>query len=156
MLTRAQVRAAIVAGVVAGIVSTLAQGVMWVTLTDSFPAILWRDTRFAAAIVLGDAALSGGRSAAAVWIAATLIHFVLSIVYASLLGVAVRTRTLPVAFLIGGVFGVALYVVNMYGFTTVYPWFAEARDPITLGAHVVFGATAAIVFRCMGDPTQGD
>jgi len=31
----------------------------------------------------------------------------------------------------------------MYGFTLVYPWFEQARDWITVVAHVVFGVVAA-------------
>jgi len=34
-------------------------------------------------------------------------------------------------------------VVNMHGFTLVFPWFAQARDWITLAAHVAFGVVAA-------------
>lgn len=41
----------------------------------------------------------------------------------------------------------ALYAVNLYGFTALFPWFAQLRDWITIAAHLVFGVTAASVYR---------
>ena len=43
--------------------------------------------------------------------------------------------------------GSALYAVNLYGFTALFPWFAQARDWITITAHLMFGVTAAGVYR---------
>jgi uncharacterized membrane protein YagU involved in acid resistance len=37
----------------------------------------------------------------------------------------------------------------MYGFTMIFPWFDEARDWITLVAHVVFGVVAASTYRVL-------
>ena len=54
-----------------------------------------------------------------------------------------------VAVLIGAGFGAGLYVVNLYGFTAVFPWFAEVRDWVTFAAHVVFGVTAAVTYRAL-------
>ena len=47
----------------------------------------------------------------------------------------------------GGLFGVALYALNMYGFTAIFPWFAASRDGITLVAHIAFGVVAAGAYR---------
>lgn len=140
------VRAAFIAGVVAAVVSTVAQMTMWVAFTNAFPAILWRDTRFAAAIVLGSGALSD-TSVLLIVTTATFIHFALSIVYALLLGIVIHRRVMHAALLIGTLSGAAIYVVNMYAFTAFFPWFVESRDAITLAAHIVFGATAAFVYR---------
>jgi hypothetical protein len=46
-------RAAIYSGVAAGFVATLAQFALWSVFTDALPAILYRDARFTAAIVMG-------------------------------------------------------------------------------------------------------
>lgn len=148
--------AAVVAGTAAAIASTLAQVAMWIVFTDTFPAILWRDTRFAAAIVLGRSALDGAWAPATLWIAASLVHIVLSIVYALLLSAAIRNLRLAASLLAGGLFGVALYLVNMHGFTSLYPWFEQSRDPITLVAHLVFGVTAGYVYRRVEGRTQRD
>jgi hypothetical protein len=42
---------------------------------------------------------------------------------------------------------VALYAINMYGFTAIFPWFAASRDKITLTAHIAFGVVAAGAYR---------
>jgi hypothetical protein len=141
------VRASVYAGIAAAVVSTVAQVAMWIAFTDAFPAILWRDTGMAAAILLGSGALADAFGTATIWIAATFVHFLLSIVYALLLGLVIHRRRMPAALLAGVLFGAALYVVNMHAFTLLYPWFEQARDPITLAAHAVFGLTAAFVYR---------
>lgn len=142
-------RAAVLAGIAAGIVSTVAQVALWLAFTDALPEILFRDARLAAAIVMGTGVLAPapGGDAAAVMAVATLVHFALSIAYGLALGSLVarlRGRAAPA---VGAAFGVALFVLNMFGFTAVFPWFTAARDPITLAAHVVFGVSAAGVYR---------
>ena len=141
------VRAGVYAGIAAAVVSTFAQVAMWIAFTDAFPAILWRDTRMAAAIVLGPGALAEAFGSATIWTAATVVHFLLSVVYALLLGFVIHRHAMPPALLAGVVFGSALYALNMHAFTLLYPWFVQARDPITLAAHAVFGLTAAFVYR---------
>ena len=42
---------------------------------------------------------------------------------------------MPAALLAGGVLGAALFVVNMYGFTALFPWFVASRDGITLATR---------------------
>ncbi len=39
----------------------------------------------------------------------------------------------------GTLFGLAVYFVNFYGFTALFPWFAMARGPISIFAHAMFG-----------------
>ena len=139
--------AAIAAGMAAGILATVVQVALWLAFTDALPAILYRDARFAAAIVMGPSALSSAGSQAAIMLVATLVHFALSIVYGVIVsGLTARLR-MPAALLAGGVFGVLLFIVNMYGFTAVFPWFVANRDGITLAAHVAFGAIAAGAYR---------
>ena len=141
-------RAAIWAGLIAGILATLAQVLLWLIFTDNFPAILFRDAHLTAALVLGDSVLSPLASFdVGVMLTATLIHFTLSIAYAAVLtALAARLDAVP-ALLAGVGFGVALYVVNLYGFTTIFPWFEQARGWITLITHGVFGAVAISVYR---------
>lgn|SRR5574340_58781 len=132
-------------GIFAGSVSTLAQIVLWLLFTDAWPGILYRDARLAAAIVRGPAAL--GASAGfdlSVMTLASAVHAVLSVLYAALFCRIACAVSRPV--LGGTLLGAALYVINMYGFTAVFPWFAAARDWITLSAHVVFGV--ACTFGC--------
>lgn len=80
-------------------------------------------------------------------IVATLIHFTISITCAALLALsAARLNAIPVL-LTGVSFGVALYVVNLYGSTAISPWFVQARGWITLIILGIFGLTAISVYR---------
>jgi hypothetical protein len=51
---------------------------------------------------------------------------------------------------VGTAFGLALYAINMYGFTLFFPWFTLVRDWITAATHAVFGVVVAIVYRATG------
>ena len=49
----------------------------------------------------------------------------------------------------GTAFGLVVYTVNMYGFTSVFPWFDAARDWIAVATHVAFGMVAAAAYRVL-------
>jgi hypothetical protein len=140
--------ATILAGVTAGILSTLIQILLWLAFTDDFPALLFRDARLTAALVLGNSVLPPPASFdMGVMLTATVIHFMLSIVYAALLApLAARLGIVP-ALLAGACFGIGLYAVNLYGFTMIFPWFSQARGWIALAAHGTFGVTVVITYR---------
>lgn len=119
---------------------------LWLLFTDTFPAILWRDARLTAALVLGQQALIPSTtfdwSAMAV---ATLIHFGLSAIYGVLMCTIVHSLNGFKAIGVGALLGLALYIVNLHGFTLLFPWFEAARGWITLIAHLTFGVTATAV-----------
>jgi hypothetical protein len=140
-------RAAIVAGVVAGIVATLAQVVLWAVFTDALPAILYRDARFAAAVVLGRRVLPPPATFdAAVMLVATLVHFAVAIAWALVLAAVLTRVPARLASAAGALFGAVVYAIDLYGFTALLPWFAASRDAIALAAHVVFGIVAAAAY----------
>lgn len=145
---RSVLNAIIGAGIAAGIFSALAQIVLWLVFTDEFPAVLFRDARLTAALVMGKQVLPPPATFEAdVWFAATFIHFALSVCYAVLL-VPFATRVgSAMALLAGAGFGVAIYAVNLYGFSEIFPWFAQARGWNVAIAHVVFGLAAVVVYR---------
>ncbi|HET9025289.1 MAG TPA: sodium:proline symporter [Burkholderiaceae bacterium] len=133
-----------IAAVAAGTLSTVAQVALWLLFTDAWPVSLLRDARLAAAIVMGPAVLPPPASFDPVVMGvATVVHFALSFVYAALIAWLVGQRSPGRAVALGAASGLALYLVNMHGFTLVFPWFAQARDWITLAAHVAFGVVAA-------------
>jgi len=150
MTPHVQLRAAIGAGIAAGILATVVEVALWLALTDALPEILYRDARFAAAIVMGSSALSPADSRVSIMLVATLVHFALSIVYAVIVARLTARLRMHTALLAGGVFGLALFIVNLYGFTALFPWFAASRDGITLAAHVAFGVVAAGAYRVAG------
>jgi hypothetical protein len=137
------------AGIVAGVVATLVQVLLWLVFTDDFTALLLRDARLTAALVLGQRVLPPPAGFdAGIMLLATLIHFTLSIIYAALLAPLAARLTLIPSLLAGAGFGGVLYLVNLYGFTAFFPWFAQARGWITLVAHLVFGLSVMAVYRC--------
>lgn len=140
--------AAAAAGTIAGMVATAVQIASWWSASYPLPQMLWRDTRLAAAILLGPAILPPPMTFD--WRAlgaATLIHLALSIVYGLILAPLLsRLKHVP-ARAMGAAFGLLLYAINMYGFTLLFPWFDASRNWITVIAHLAFGIAAATVYR---------
>ena len=136
------------AGVAAGTVATAVQVLLWLVSAAGFPGVLFRDARLTAALVLGSQVLPPPATFdVSVWVVATAIHFALSIAYAALAGpLALRLPGWRGA-LAGALFGAALYVVNLYGFAALFPWFAQARGGAAAAAHVAFGVTAVAAYR---------
>jgi len=143
-------RAAIYAGIAAGILATLVQVVLWSIFTDALPAIIFRDARFAAAIVMGRGVLPPPATFdSEVMLVATLVHFALSVAYGLILSRLVSRLRARSSLVTGAAFGVCLYAVNMYGFTSVFPWFNDSRGWITAATHVAFGMSAAGAYRAI-------
>ena len=141
-------RTALLAGIVAGVVATCVQLALWWLAAEPLLAILFRDARLTAAIVMGRSVLPPPATFdAPVMLIATLVHLALSIAYGSALAVFISRTGKGPALLTGAAFGASLYAINMHGFTLVFPWFAAARDGITVVAHIVFGVIAAVVYK---------
>lgn len=136
--------AALIAGIAAGSVATAVELVLWWLAGMPVAATLWRDARLTAALAMGPGVLPPPATPRAdILLAATMIHFALSVAYAAL-----ALRLWPrlsggAALLAGAGYGLLIYVVNLYGMTQWFPWFAAARDGVTLAAHLVFGVTLA-------------
>lgn len=130
----------LMAGFGAGVIATAVQIALWWLVEKPVLETLFRDARLTAALVMGPAILPPPSTARwDILLVATLIHFVLSFAYALIPAHwASRLRTGPLL-LAGAFYGLGIYVVNMYGFTVLFPWFAAARDWVTLIAHIVFG-----------------
>ena len=146
-------RAAVLAGVAAGVTATAAQLLLWSVFWDAMPGIFFRDARLAAAIVLGSEVLPPPATLDwPVLIVAAAVHFALSIIYAIILAVLVSGFDRAISLVIGALYGLALFAINMYGFTAVFPWFSMTRDWITLTAHPVFGVSAAGFYKIRCQP----
>ncbi|HEY0845153.1 MAG TPA: SRPBCC family protein [Noviherbaspirillum sp.] len=136
------------AGVIAGVLATAMQMTLWWAAAYPVATMLFRDSRLAAAIILGPDILPAQPGIDwTVMLIATVVHFVLSIAYG--LTMAPLTAQFPRVFaiLLGGFLGLVLYGVNMYGLTALFPWFAASRDWITAVTHVAFGITVAASYR---------
>ena len=138
------VATALANGVLAGVLSTAAQLILWLCFSDDLPGILYRDTRMAAAIILGHEVLQGPDMSWWIWGVASALHFGLSILYAgAIVALTTRSSRSYVRLIIGATSGAAIYAMNMHGFVFLFPWFTASREPITFLAHIVFGIVAA-------------
>jgi hypothetical protein len=139
---RLDLRATLGAGLVAGAVFLALEMVLWPLLGLG---TAWVPLRMIAAILLGPEVLpppSGFH--AGVLVAALLVHFSLSTVYASVFS-AMRYLLLHgwnqpgLAELPHGMYGLVIYLINFYLFTGLFPWFVEARHEISVLVHLVWG-----------------
>jgi hypothetical protein len=131
----------------AGVLSTLAQMLLWLIHGDGVIQSLLRDARFAAAIVMGRGVLHPPVSFDPLIMGvAALVHAFLSFVYCAILALAIHKHAESANIATGAFFGLGLYVINLHGFTAIFPWFIESRGWITFAAHLVFGSAAAIIY----------
>ena len=141
-------RSAALAGIVAGVVATLVQIALWWAASEPLSAMLFRDARLTAAIVIGRQVLPPPATFDwSIMLVATLVHFALSIAYGLTLSAIISRLSTSLSLLAGAAFGLFLYAINMYGFTYLYPWFAAARDWITATTHIVFGLVIVAIYK---------
>ena len=139
MFTKLDIKAAVWAGIIAGVVFMMLEMVLVETVGGGSP---WGPPRMIAAIGMGKDVLPPPATFdLGVMIVAMAIHFVLAILLGMILGLIVSRWKLGLmaSIGVGAIFGLAVYLVNFYGFTALFPWFAMARTPITLLTHVMFG-----------------
>lgn len=139
--------AAVWAGVISGAVFMMLEMIMVPMFLDGSP---WGPPRMIAAMVLGQDVLPPPATFDfVILMAAMVVHFVLSILYAIVLALIVRRWTMGPAVLVGGGFGLGLYLANFYVFTAVFPWFANARNWVSIFAHIMFGVVAAWAYKAL-------
>ncbi|MGI8668820.1 MAG: hypothetical protein ACR2J3_03120 [Aridibacter sp.] len=138
-------KAAIIAGIVAGAIFMMLEMILVPLVGGGSP---WGPPRMIAAIGMGKEVLPPpGDFALMPVMVAMVIHFILSIIFAVILAFIIQRFGLGLAILIGAIFGLLLYFINFYGFTAVFPWFAMARNAISIFSHIVFGAAAAWIYK---------
>ena len=145
--------AALWASVIAGLVFAVVDvGANWV-LRGISP---WLLLRMIGAIVLGQGALAPTPSFdASVVLVAILVHLALSIVYGTFLALVIPKVDTTLAILLGGLYGLALYYINFYGFNIFSPWFAGMRDWVSIASHFVFGAVLACAYTAINARQSG-
>ena len=142
--------AAIRAGLIAGVFFLLIQTIMQPLFFGNSP---WDPTQRIAAILLGGDILSPpARFDAGTLLAAIFVHFPLSILYALILALLVHRLDRMGALVTGAAFGVVLYLVNYFGFTGMFPWFAPARNWVTILSHLTFGMVAGWSYVALQRP----
>jgi uncharacterized membrane protein YagU involved in acid resistance len=140
--------AAIWAGLIAGLVFLMVEMAMLPLFLGESP---WAPPRMMAAMVMGEDVLPPPATfSLGVLMVAMVVHFVLSIIYAFVLAPIVAGSGAGPAIGVGALFGLAIYVINFYGFAPLlFPWFTEARNWVTIFAHVVFGLVLAGSYKTL-------
>lgn len=141
-------KAAILAGLIAGVVFMMLEMILVPLVMNGSP---WGPPRLIAAIILGkDVLPMPGQPVTfdfGVFMAAMILHFILSIVFAVIIGWICKSLSMSTSIILGAVFGLILYFVNFYGFTGIFPWFAMARNWVTIFSHLMFGVIAVYSFK---------
>jgi hypothetical protein len=140
-------RAAVIAGLLAGVLTLLFWMVLLVIVTGGS---LWTPFHHIAAIVLGESVLTPSQTPdLPVILTATIVHLFLAVFYTIILAFIIHRWGLVVGVIGGALFGLALYLINYYTFTWLYPWFFPLRSWIALAGHLFFGAVAGGLYELM-------
>jgi hypothetical protein len=140
--------AAAVAGFVAGAV-VMVMELFWSTVIINVSP--WAASHLVAAILMGPDVLQSVGFSMGVVIMALVIHYVLGAVFGAILAAIIAPfhfdSSVGMSLLVGAVFGLALYAFNFYGMVRFYPWFAEMQNGVVMLTHMLFGMTAAVMYR---------
>lgn len=140
-------RAAVLAGLIAGGATMGLWMILWVFATGGS---VWTPYHHVAAIVLGEDVLTPARSLTTpVVLTGMIVHLFLAVIYAIVLAFIIHRWGFLVGLFGGALFGLALYIINYYTFTWLYPWFFPLRSWIALVGHIFFGAVAGAVYELL-------
>lgn len=137
-------KALVLAGLAAGAVFLVLELLAMRFVLGAPPGVM---IRMIAAITQGSAVLAPPDTAdVSVTLAAVILHFVMSLAYAFVFAFLAKGRSIGAATAIGVVYGLVLYAVNFYGFSQLFPWFAQARGWSSMATHLVFGAVLGAMY----------
>ena len=138
------------AGALAGVIAGATFMMMEMGLVAMAGQSPWGPPRMIAAIVMGEGVLPPPASFdLMILMAAMGVHFMLSIVIGVVFAMVAHRFGLLKALLAGAAVGLGLYVVNFYGFTAFFPWFAMARNAISIVSHIAFGMVLGLSYRVL-------
>ena len=139
--------AAAVCGLAAGAVLMVVE-LFWAALVS--PDSPWTTSRAIAAILIGREVLQYPGFDVGVMATALFTHYVLGVFFGLALGAILAQFAsewdLPEMMITGVLFGAALYLVNFYGMAQVFPWFGALRGWPAFVGHLIFGASAALIY----------
>lgn len=141
------IRAALLASLFAGLIYLLVQIIMAVWLFGSTP---WVVLRWQAGILLGESVLPPPADFTFVPVlVGLLLHFALSLLYGLLIAFIIHRGGLLVGIVGGGLIGLALYALNFYTFTILFPWFFAIRNWLLVVGHVLFGMLVGGIYEAL-------
>lgn len=110
----------------------------------------WISLRYTASLVMGPGVLPPPASFdLLVLLVALLVHFILSVLWSILLAYVIHRWGLLVGLIGGALFGLALYGINFYALTLIYPWFFAIRSWPLIASHIIFGALAGGIYESL-------
>lgn len=145
-------KAAVWAGLIAGAVFMMLEMLLVGTIGGGSP---WAPPRMIAAIGMGEGVLPPPATFdLGIMLVAMLIHFALAVILGLFFALIVARwdMGLIATAAVGAAFGIAVYLVAFYGFTALFPWFAMARNGISLFAHAMFGLALGWSYYVLARP----
>ena len=137
-------KAVVFAGLVSGAVVLVLEMILAPLFMNVGP---WVPARMTAAITMGSVMLPPPDTFdLSVVLPSAVIHFALSLVYALIFAFIAKGRSMRADALLGAGFGLLLYVINFYGFTSLFPWFVGMRHWATVLAQLVYGAVLGATY----------
>ncbi len=154
-------KAAVWAGLIAGVVFLILEMAMVAFIQGMSP---WGPPRMMAAIAMGEGVLPPPPESGmmptfdvGVMMVAMIVHFVITIVFGFIFAIlhTLLNMSLATAIVAGTIFGLAVYYVDFYIFTAVFPWFAMARGMVSIIAHAVYGLVLGWAYHALARPRIG-
>jgi hypothetical protein len=138
---------AVFAGLAAGTVFLLSS-ILYVTLVKGLSP--WVVLQYMASIVMGESVLPPPSDFSVVIVlVGLLVNYLLAITFAVILAFIIHRWGLLVGVIGGALFGAAIYVINLYTFTLIYPWFFALHGVPFFLLTVLFGAVAGGVYELL-------
>lgn len=135
-------RAVLIAALVAGTAFLLVNLVLTQVLYDINPAL---SLRYIASLVMGEAIVMDDDTVSL--IVGVLVHYGLSLLFTLVVTIVVHRWGLLVGIIGGGLLGIAIYFINLYTLTLVFPWFFAMNGTVWLLSHLFFGMAAGGVYE---------
>lgn len=140
-------RAATIAGLVAGIISLLIVMLWYMVKFGGSP---WVVPHFIAAILLGrDALATVTTFNPAVILVGIGVHLLACVLFALLIAFVFHRWGMIVSFLGGALLGAALFGINFFALTSVFPWLSAGRMGAILLAHMLFGGLTGALYELL-------
>lgn len=109
---------------------------------------VWSPVRMIAGIVMGQGVVPPPDTFDFVIVTVgVLFHMALALVYVVILALIIQRMTMGMALVVGAVAGFAIYLINFYGFSAMFPWWVSARDALGIFSHLAFGISAAWAYK---------
>lgn len=136
--------AAVWAGVIAGIVFLVANFIASAVAQDNADVTI----RLVASLVLGSGVLFDEPTVGVILVG-IVVHFILSILFALLIAIVIHRWGLIVGIVGGGLLGLALYIINFFALSAIFPWFYAVTGWVMALSHILFGAVAGGAYEAL-------